>query len=338
MKILRYFFVFLIFILIAGSVTPAYAQDYRFQIPEQAVVVTVNQDGSISVDYTITFLNDQGASNIDIVDIGLPNWNYEVRNVSADVDGTPIKKITSGELGSPGVSLYLQGNSIPPGGTGTVHTYITNVKDVIYPATQTEAEDYASIVFWPSWIGSEYCYGTTDYQMTIVLPKGITDEEGRYFIPSNWPGSEEPESMVLEDGTIFYTWVSNAANSYSQYEFGASFPSRLLASGAVVQEPYVAPETNVSPSFDISSLCPVIFCVGFAGFFGLMIYSATVGAKKRKMKYLPPKISIEGHGIKRGLTAVEAAILMEQPMDKIMTMILFALLKKARLRSSPKNL
>jgi len=30
----------------------------------------------------------------------------------------------------------------------------------------------------------------------------------------------------------------------------------------------------------------------------------------------PPKISIEGHGIKRGLTAVEAAILMEEPLDR----------------------
>lgn len=46
------------------------------------------------------------------------------------------------------------------------------------------------------------------------------------------------------------------------------------------------------------------------------------------MKYLPPKIAIEGHGIKRGLTAIEAAILMEQPMDKILTMILFAVIKK----------
>ena len=46
------------------------------------------------------------------------------------------------------------------------------------------------------------------------------------------------------------------------------------------------------------------------------------------MKYLPPKIRIEGHGIKRGLTAVEAAILMEQPMDKVLTMILFSVVKK----------
>jgi hypothetical protein len=46
------------------------------------------------------------------------------------------------------------------------------------------------------------------------------------------------------------------------------------------------------------------------------------------MQYLPPAISIEGHGIKRGLTAVEAAVLMEQPMEKILTMILFSTLKK----------
>ena len=46
------------------------------------------------------------------------------------------------------------------------------------------------------------------------------------------------------------------------------------------------------------------------------------------MQYLPPQVSIEGHGIKRGLTAVEAAILMEQPLDKVMTMILFGVIKK----------
>jgi hypothetical protein len=46
------------------------------------------------------------------------------------------------------------------------------------------------------------------------------------------------------------------------------------------------------------------------------------------MQYLPPKVSIEGHGIKRGLTAVESAIVMEQPLDKVMTMILFGAIKK----------
>ncbi len=37
---------------------------------------------------------------------------------------------------------------------------------------------------------------------------------------------------------------------------------------------------------------------------------------------------MEGNGVKRGLTAVEAALLMEQPMDRILTMILFSVIKK----------
>jgi hypothetical protein len=62
-------------------------------------------------------------------------------------------------------------------------------------------------------------------------------------------------------------------------------------------------------------------------FLGMPILGA-IASSRRKMQYLPPKISIEGHGIKRGLTAVEAAILMEQPLDKVMTMMLFGVVKK----------
>jgi hypothetical protein len=65
----------------------------------------------------------------------------------------------------------------------------------------------------------------------------------------------------------------------------------------------------------------------FGGIVGLIVWGVA-SSSRRKLKYLPPKISIEGHGIKRGLTAVEAGILMEEPMDKIMTMILFGVLKK----------
>ncbi len=137
----------------------------------------------------------------------------------------------------------------------------------------------------------------------------------------------------MADGRIFYTWVSDQANDYTQYTFGASFPAKYLDAGVIVKEPYVPPSSGQSGSSGStinlgSNLCGIVFCLGFAGAFGLVIYAATVGAKKRKMEYLPPKISMEGHGIKRGLTAVEAAVLMQQPMDKIFTMILFGLLKK----------
>jgi hypothetical protein len=331
MRSLRYLCLLLIFALLAGSVTPVLAQSYRFQIPEQAAVVTVNVDGSMSIDYTMKFLNDPGAHAIDIVDIGMPNYDYDLKSITAEIDGVKITKITQSDVVSPGISLYLSSNEIPAGGTGTVHAFIPVVKNVIYPATQTESESYASIVFSPNWYDSQYCHGNSNFQVTLLLPPGVQDAEARYFIPENWPGANEPESKIMSDGRIFYTWVSADANGYTQYKFGASFPSRYLNADAVVTKPYVPPTSNNSggsSSFNLSGLCPFIFCLGFIGFFALIIYSATVGAAKRKMQYLPPKISIEGQGVKRGLTAVEAAILMAQPMDKIFTMILFGLIKK----------
>ena len=85
-------------------------------------------------------------------------------------------------------------------------------------------------------------------------------------------------------------------------------------------------------NFDLSGLTSSlqsVCCVGFVliFFIGLPILGA-VNGNRRKLAYLPPKISIEGHGIKRGLTAVEAGILMEEPLDKVMTMILFGVVKK----------
>jgi hypothetical protein len=72
-----------------------------------------------------------------------------------------------------------------------------------------------------------------------------------------------------------------------------------------------------------------LFCFGIFGFFflGIPLLTALQG-QRRKLQYMPPRIAIEGHGIKRGLTAVEAAVLMEQPLDKVMTMILFGAIKK----------
>ena len=67
-------------------------------------------------------------------------------------------------------------------------------------------------------------------------------------------------------------------------------------------------------------------------FFCIFIYwpahLSAIQGQRRKLQYIPPRIGIEGHGIKRGLTAVEAAILLEEPLDKVMTMILFGVIKK----------
>jgi hypothetical protein len=220
-----------------------------------------------------------------------------------------------------------------------VTAWIPGIGNVLYEYTDDDREGYASFLFSPNWFdpAGDKTDGA-EYRMTIILPPGVGDDEGVYYFPERWPGDVEPDDVgrTAADDRVYYSWFSDQADTHSEYFFGAAFPDIYVAEGTVAaEEEYTPPSSSGGAGF-ISTIFSLITgnlcCVGigglFAVIFGFSIYQGTVGAKKRKMKYLPPKMKIEGHGIKRGLTAVEAAILMEQPMDKVMTMILFGTLKK----------
>jgi hypothetical protein len=124
-----------------------------------------------------------------------------------------------------------------------------------------------------------------------------------------------------------YTWNNPASQGDRAYEFGVSFPSQYVPTETVSQ-PTVAESVEDSFGINPDALISYFMCCGGLAFIGLIIFASYRSTQKRKLQYLSPKIAIEGHGIKRGLTAVQAAILLEQPVDKIMTMILFGLVKK----------
>ncbi len=326
MRTLRLFFLWLIIAMMLGmSIQPVHAQNLSFEVPKQEVVVFVNSDGSISLDYTITFKNLPSGDVIDIVDIGLPNSNYDLKSISAEINGKPATLIRPSEFVNPGVEIHLGNNAILPGQTGVLHAYIGKVERALGKSTLQEAEEYASIVITPNNFDRDFTRGTTEYYFTIVLPPGLKPEEPRYHTPSgNWPGSNEPvETGFDNQGRVYYTWYSDRANAYSIYKFGASFPIRLVPASLVV-----ATETPNLRRIDFESVFGALCTVGFIGLFILIPVLSSFLAYRRKFQYLPPKIAVEGHGIKRGLTAVEAAVLMEQPLDKVLTMILFSVLKK----------
>lgn len=326
MRTLRLFLLWLIIAMMLGlSIQPVQAQNLSFEVPKQEVVVFVNSDGSISLDYTITFKNLPARDAIDIVDIGLPNSNYDLKSISAEINGKPATLIRPSEYVSPGVEIHLGGNAIQAGQTGTLHVYVGKVERILGKSTLQEAEEYASIVITPNYFSRDFTRGTTEYFFTIVLPAGLKPEEPRYHTPSgNWPGSDEPvETGFDKQGRVYYTWYAENANAYTSYKFGASFPIRLVPAQVVV-----ATETPNLRTVDIDAIMGFLCTAGFIGFFFLIPILSAIAASRRKLQYMPPKIAVEGHGIKRGLTAVEAAVLMEQPLDKVLTMILFSVLKK----------
>ncbi|MCE7919561.1 MAG: hypothetical protein DYG85_08610, partial [Chloroflexi bacterium CFX1] len=200
------------------------AQDlpYLFEVPREVVHVYWNADGAMDLDYVWVFNNLDGSHPIDYVDVGTVNSSFDLDNVRADVDGTPVSVSWDDYAGNgSGFAIVMGDKTIPAGGSGTVHVFIPGITNVLYPDWDDEA--YASASFGPTWFGSEYVSGTTDFTMTFHLPPGIKPEEPRWHeAPEGFPA--QPQTGFDENGRITYTWYSPNASASDFYDFGASFP------------------------------------------------------------------------------------------------------------------
>ena len=325
MKKLRLLASFVLIVLMFTNVSSVAAQSYTFNLAQEIVHVYWNSDGTMALDYVFTFANDPGGHVIDFVDVGMPNGNFNFGTITADVGGQSISPSSDFQGDGPyGFSVDMGAYAIQPGQTGSMHVFVGQITQVLQKDT-SDPNAYASGVFAPAYFTT--AYGDTDLMVVFHLPPGVQPQEPRYHdTQGGWPCANEPVAGYDDQNRITYTWQCSTASGSTQYKFGASFPVQYVPADAIY----------TPPPFDISGLLSGLLSNlgGFCcfGFFILMFAGApilgVINANKRKLQYLPPKIQIEGHGIKRGLTAVESGILMEQPLDKIMTMILFGVVKK----------
>ena len=346
MKKLRLLASFVLIILMFTMVSSVAAQSYTFNLTQVIVNVYWNSDGTLALDYVFTFANDPSGHVIDFVDVGMPNGNFgslsmpaptavpapgststpsPITGNYADVNGHPVSLSSDFQGDGPyGFSVDMGAYAIQPGQTGSVHVYVGRITDVLYKDT-SEPDTYVSGDFAPAYFTT--AYGNENLTVIFHLPPGVQSQEPRYHTTQGgWPCADQPATGYDNENRITYTWQCGTASGSTQYTFGASFPKQYVPADAIYTPPpfdfggFISGIVN-----NLSGVC----CFGFfiLLFVGAPILSA-VNGNKRKLQYLPPKIQIEGHGIKRGLTAVEAGILMEQPLDKVMTMILFGVVKK----------
>jgi hypothetical protein len=309
-----------------GWAMPTFAADYRFTLDKNISRVTINRDGSVDVEYWLTYTCDAGAHPIDIVDVGMPNSSYRLDTVRADLDGDEKVTVQKSELVNPGVEVHLLDRTIQPGKTGTLHLMV-NVPQMVYLDSQDA--NYASVEFSPHWYDAQNVHGTTDMAVSFVFPAGVTNTETKWHY-------REFDEVDKQDERIVFTWREPKASPSKQYKFGVGFPKSYVDTIAAPS----AGGTSTVPDFlteAMGCLCNG-GCWGF-GIFGAIIIFGVMGSvvsafrvRGQRMKYMPPAIGVEGVGVKRGLTAVESAILLETPLDKALTMILFGLMKKSAVR------
>lgn len=304
----------LIVLLVGLWVAPVGAQQYAFSVDKNISHVYINKDGSLDVEYWLTFTCQPGAHAIDIVDIGMPHEDYDISSVKADIGGVQLTDIRPSEYVKPGVEIHLGSKTIRGGQTDTLHVRF-NVPKMIY--YDDEDESYASVEFVPTWFDEDFVRGTTYLEVNFHFPPGVTGDQ------TKWHYQEFTSTSIVDDRLVF-TWVNEKASGAKPYQFGVSFPNQY------VDVIYEAPRVDFAALTKVFSFLgsPCTWVAGFLGFFMLIAWASGSAQKRRRMKYLPPSLSVEGVGVKRGLMAVEAAILLETPLNKVLTMILFGLLKK----------
>lgn len=315
--------------------------DYRFSIPEDLVIFWVEKDGTVSISYEFTIQNY--GQEIDYIDIGMPNNDFSLRDVIAKIDDQTVDQdkisyVDPDEVGySYGITIDNTENPIPRNAKADIYVEVQNIKNVLYLSTDSnDSTEYVSFQFMPNYFGSDFTTGTTKLTVRLVLPSGMSSSDPIYFKPKNWIGNDEPNSWITTEGNIVYEWQSDEADSSSSYIFGAKFPKKFLNPDVKIQTESQVKSNNSSA---IGALI-FIFVVGLLIIIPLIRSFSSSKKKKNNIvpgSYLPPSIKAEGEGIKRGLTAVEAAVLLEKRIDTIISMIIFSLVKKNAIQVIQQN-
>ncbi len=307
--------------LLCSLIAAAAAQDYRFEVNRNVSWLVIDSAGQADLHYRLTFTCAPGAHDIDIVDIGMPNGSYDLGSAQASVGGEQLPGISVSEYVKPhGVEVHLGRRSIRPGDSATLFFSIH-----LAQMLNEDGKDktYASFQFSPTWYGSQYVSGRTYLECNFVFPPGTAQDEPRYHqreFTESWYDSSARAPV--------YRWALADAAPDEQYTFGASFPAGHVAAGAIRRAPGLGMRILGGIFAVIGALFTFLLSTAFFWIFGLIFFFAWRQNKVRRMKYLPPQLSVEGVGIKRGLTAPEAALLLELPLDKVLAMVLFGLAKK----------
>lgn len=358
-------------VVLASSVLPAaaptHAQDYSFSVPRLHMDVYVQPDASARLVYDITFENAPGAHPIDIVDIGLPHDDYTISTMQASIDGHPLSQIQTSTYIGTGVEVHLGNHDIAPGGQGTLHFEAT-MPDMVYQDT-TNA-DMASLRVTPTWFDSSLVRGSGDIRVAIHLPPGVQADEMLYhnenrpftnkeMVDDRLVGVWEvnrPATSQYNVGISFPKRVMDRVVEISTLDllfrwFDSPFASSVLFPilGVVFYILLFIMLIRVTGWNGIITIFVLIFfCGGGGGLLAVAFNPCIIGigyvlliplfpfaewyVRRRKRKYLPAIAQVEGGGIKRGLTAPEAATLLEMPPNKVLALIIFGLLKKGIVR------
>jgi len=268
----------------------------QYHLEHEWAKIWINQDGTIDLLYDISITLDSG-DDINFVYIGQPQRDFTI-GTAKDQYGHTLTATDASSGSDYKVRVYLH-EPLRAGQTVRFNL-TTNVADMIYLDTQTNV----GMKFKPTWWQEA---SVLDLQVQVVLPPGVTIDNVT-TTEEFWSGT------FLEDDRLSIFWQRGDLSPNQEYTFGVSFPKEYVQS-------YETQPTGVVAFLQQYGPALLIFGVLVAAI-GAVVYVV------RKRPYLVPSVSMEALGIRHGLTAVEASYLLDVKPTRIVTEILYSLLKK----------
>ena len=346
-------------LLLIGTL-PVQAGNYRFSVPRAEVTVTIEPEGSALIHYALTFECSRGAHPIDVVDIGMPTQKH--KPVSAAIDGRPLlpSSIRPSKYVDNAYEILLGGGAIRPGHEG-VFEFTARSRGMVWQDTTDPG--MASFRFTPTWFDAKFVSGKTHLVLRYKLPPGEYPEPDKTIIWHKGTPRFTVKGVLEGETAPSVTWTRSVSLT-GPHVFGVSFPKayvtnvkkmgmlRLLhrwfkgnTDARIVSAMIVIVLFAAVFFLSTRGTGCALFVVGLAGLAFVMyrsdvahlcLYPVLLGLavasllyrRSAKKHYVPAKISRPGGTVSTGLTAVEAAVLLDEPVEKILTILIFEMARR----------
>jgi hypothetical protein len=273
------------------------ASNIEYHLEEEGAKIWINRDGTIDLQYKIEITCDKGT--INYVEIDQPTGDFTLGYASDSTD-RDLRVEDASDGSHYKVRVYL---AEPLQEGNTISFYVTtNVGHMIWRDDQN-----------PGNVGLQFipCTWNTivkSLNIMILLPEGIEKSEVR--------NSPDWDNVFVdpEENRLTLYWERYNLSPNEEFTVGVSF-----------SEKYVEWYETKKSGF-LEGVLPYLIIIPFFVFFFLIVGVIIYSVKKRP--YIAPQLQIESLGVRRGLTAVEAGYILDIKPEKIMTMILYSLLKK----------
>jgi len=286
---------------------------FVYSIPKQRDLLVMNADGSVRLERYFEFQVEETSTDPGTeIWAGLPTAGTKVLSV-VDEDGDAVKFGTRSSGGE--YHVTLSGFSIKPG-TKKGFTVTAEIPNFIFRDTKNAG--YVTMEYSPGW----WTAPVAVQDIGVILPDPVTEPEIK-------TGAREWDGITrLDRGAYLVTWQFKDLRSNERVTINVGIPDKYVKVPEVTkpESPVLPPQQYVRPGPDPS----MVFGIGVVVIVGAIILEAI--SKSGREPYTSPQVSMEGVGVNETLDPVEASILLRQPPEKTLTLLLFSMIKKGYLR------